>query len=474
MRPGRVLLVGFLLQPLVFGCLYDLPRTEDLGDGEVRGRAIHTDGTPIASARVVVQGAPRAAEAGDDGRFAVRGLSAGPVVLLVTDDQDGDGTPDAAARVSATLIDAAIPKNATDGCTGTPPVVPTSVLLGDVVLAPTRTLSGTVQLDDGSGARSLAGSERALVVRTSSSSFAEDDEGSMLQGPVEAAAGVAADSSFALRGVRADDEDIELTVLVFEAAAGPHAPSFFGTLRVATGDDDVAMVADQRAPAQTGVELALTGAFTDVEIGTVSFELPAGGDVAPPDGALQRAEKNGFAGYLVVDAPVGLYHVGVFPSPDSTDVTEGFLRGALVLPLGAWGATDARIAGPIELAAADPCADADGARDCDHDGRRTLASPDDPSALPDWAACAPACADAFGPGGDGATCEVDGAAIDCDDDGDGQPDVTEPAHCLGPGRGTDLDGDERCEPGEDPFPSCASDDPAACPTPFSPPPSRYP
>ncbi|MBI1948867.1 MAG: carboxypeptidase regulatory-like domain-containing protein [Deltaproteobacteria bacterium] len=469
MRLARVLVAGIIVQPLVFGCFYELPRTEGLGDGEVRGRAVHTDGTPIASARVVVQGTLRAAEADADGRFAVRGLAAGPVVLLVTADDDGDGTPDAAARVTAVLVNAAIPKNATDGCAGTPPVVPTSVLLGDVVLAPTRSLDGTVRLDDGGGPRLLTGSERALVVRTSGAAFSESDDEGALQGPVEAAAGVAADGTFALAGLRDDDDGVDLTVLVFDAATGPYVPTFFGTKAAAAADDDVALIADQAVPAQTGVQLALTGAFTDVEVGTVSFELPGGGDVAAPDGTLQRAENSGFAGYLVVDAPVGLYDVGVFPSPDSTDVTEGYLRGALVLPLAAWGA----IAGPIELAADDPCLDADGARDCDHDGRATLRSPDDPVALADWTACAAACADTFGPDGDGATCEVGGTAIDCDDDGDGQPDVTEPAHCLGPGRGTDLDGDGRCEPREDPFPSCASDDPAVCPAPFSPPPPRY-
>ena len=469
MRLPRILLVGFLLQPLVFGCFYDLPRTEGLGDGEIHGRALHTDGTPVAAARIVVAGTPRAAEARDDGAFAVRGLTAGPWVLYITADEDGDGTPDSAARVTAVLVDAAIPRNATDGCTGAPPVVPTSVLLGDVVLQPTRTLNGTVQLNDGGGARALVGSERAVVVRTEGAAFAGGGDEQLMQGPVEAAAGVAVDGSFSLRGLHDSGAPVDLTVLVFDAADGPHAPIWYGTARSEGGDDGVALIADQAVPAQTGVEIALRGAFSAVEIGTVSFERPGGGDVAPPDGTLLRAESDGFAAYVVVDAPVGLYDIGIFPSEDTADVTEGVLRGALVLPLAAWGT----IEGAVELAADDPCTDASGARDCDHDGRPTLASPDDPSSLPDWAACAASCADTFGPAGEGASCSVGGTQIDCDDDGDGQPDVTEPAHCMGPGRGTDLDGDGRCEPGEDPFPSCASDDPAACPQPFAPPPSLY-
>ncbi|MCC7109652.1 MAG: carboxypeptidase regulatory-like domain-containing protein [Deltaproteobacteria bacterium] len=468
MRLGRVLTLGFLLPPTLFGCIYELPRTEGLGDGEIRGRAVHTDGTPAAAARVVVQGTPRAAEAGADGSFAVRGLSAGPWVLLIAEDVDGDGVPESAARVSAVLENAAIPRTATDGCAGAPPVVPTSVLLGPVELAPTRTLSGSVQVDDGGGPRTLAGSERALVLQATVAPFGDDEDAGLFQGPVERAAGVDDAGTFALTG--AGDEELALTVLVFDAAAGPHAPTWFGTATVASGAADVgALVADQAVPASTGLELALSGAFASVEIGTVSFETPAGADVAPPDGTLQRAENGGFAGSLVVDAPVGLYDLGVFPSADSADVTEGVLRGALVLPLGAWRS----IAGPVELARQDPCLDADGNRDCDHDGRPTLPSPDDASALPDWTSCAASCADAWGSEGEGASCEVGGTTIDCDDDGDGQPDVTEPAQCLGPGRGTDLDGDDACEPGEDPFPSCAANDPAACPAPFSPPPSRY-
>lgn len=471
MRFGRLLVLGILWQPLLFGCFYDLPRTEGLGDGEIRGRALLPDGTPAAAARIVVQGTPRAAEAGDDGRFAVRGLAAGPWVLLVTVDDDGDGVPEAAARTSAVLVEAAIPRNATDGCAGAPPQAPTSVLLGDVALRETRMLQGTVQVDDGGGARALdvAAGERALVLRSDGLAFVDDPDGARFQGPIEAAAGVAADGTFSLPGVRETGEPIDLTVLVFNAAAGPHAPLFYGANRITAGADDVALLADQAVPAATGVEIALAGAFDSVEIGTVSFEARGFGDVAPPDGTLQRAESNGFVGAIVVDAPVGLYDLGVFPSSGSTDVTEGTLHGALVLPLSAWGT----IQGPIELAREDPCLDASGARDCDHDGRPTLPSPDDASALADWASCAASCASAFGAAGDGASCSVDGTDIDCDDDGDGQPDVTEPAHCHGPGRGTDLDGDDRCEPTQDPFPSCGSDDPAACPLPFSPPPSRY-
>ena len=111
-----------------------------------------------------------------------------------------------------------------------------------------------------------------------------------------------------------------------------------------------------------------------------------------------------------------------------------------------------------------------GGRDCDRDGLPGLPFPsgtDDPV----WAACVSACEDALGVDGAHATCTSGGEEVDCDDDGDGQPDVTEPPKCFGPAVGTDFDGDDLCEPAEDPFPYCDGDD---CTSPeFAPPPSRY-
>ena len=55
-----------------------------------------------------------------------------------------------------------------------------------------------------------------------------------------------------------------------------------------------------------------------------------------------------------------------------------------------------------------------------------------------------------------ARCTVDGTTYDCEDDGDGQPDVTEPT-CYGVGLGADPDGDRICTP-VDPYPFCAFND----------------
>jgi hypothetical protein len=98
--------------------------------------------------------------------------------------------------------------------------------------------------------------------------------------------------------------------------------------------------------------------------------------------------------------------------------------------------------------------------DCDGDGRRGLASHlAFPEELPTWQGCAEQC-EASGAVGD-ATCEVEGQVYDCDDDGDGQADVTEGIACYGLGKGTDSDSDAICD-GIDPFPDCKANTAEAC------------
>jgi hypothetical protein len=98
--------------------------------------------------------------------------------------------------------------------------------------------------------------------------------------------------------------------------------------------------------------------------------------------------------------------------------------------------------------------------DCDGDGRRGLTSYGEfPDELSTWQACATEC-DVDGAVGD-ATCEVAGQVYDCDDDGDGQSDVTEGIACYGLGKGTDSDSDSICD-GIDPFPDCRANTAEDC------------
>ena len=149
-----------------------------------------------------------------------------------------------------------------------------------------------------------------------------------------------------------------------------------------------------------------------------------------------------------LQAPIGLWDLTVSPDASSTGGgSPAVVRGVVVVP--------AITFGPVELPpAVDLCLDDEGERDCDHDGRLSLPLPDPLSADINsikalYSACAPTCIAAFGPELVDATCEVDGQVFDCDDDADGQADVTEPLACLGAANGTDRNGNGLCEQSQD-------------------------
>src|SRR5690606_3222406 len=87
--------------------------------------------------------------------------------------------------------------------------------------------------------------------------------------------------------------------------------------------------------------------------------------------------------------------------------------------------------------------DGDAYRDCDGDGLRGLpdVDEDDPASLALWRDCVEACVPPPGEAVGARSCVVEDERFDCDDDGDGQPDITEDPACYGPGRGADADGD---------------------------------
>jgi hypothetical protein len=116
--------------------------------------------------------------------------------------------------------------------------------------------------------------------------------------------------------------------------------------------------------------------------------------------------------------------------------------------------TEPVVWGNVELVATDPCGET---ADRDADGLRALPDPAQNEAP--WTACAATCGAAFGSDAV-ASCTVGNDDFDCDDDTDGQPDVTEPFACVSLCGGTDLDGDGVCAP-SDPFPSCADNIAAA-------------
>jgi hypothetical protein len=477
---------GLILATVFAGCVLPTDRTEGLGDGEIHGRAVRSDGKPASAALIALQGSSRVTTADADGAFAFLGLVPGRWLVRVTEDDDGDGAVERGAYVPVDLLRAAVPKNLTDGCAGAPANVVTSVLLGDVALEDTGSIIGTVTLDvDDPG--SLGADERARVV------VWRDVNGYATQ--LEASGGVDINGDYRIDGVIVGR--VQVAAFVFDAVQGAVRPKIFAVddvdvsagealidLRAGEGanieggacavDDDCLGVSACVDTTCVGPRLAATQIELHwtlpepaaVDISQVLFTAPNGApDLRDPDGEAFTLTESARA--KVVDAPIGVVEI-LFTSA-TEGATDGLLRGAVIVPEGF-------VQGPVELPVlADACVDDNGtpddpgddARDCDGDGARGLPPPtgtDDAA----WVACG-ACADAFGVAGAGARC----GDFDCDDDGDGQPDVTEPARCLGPAIGTDLDADDLCEPAEDPFPLCAADDLAGCPAAFSPPPSRY-
>jgi hypothetical protein len=468
MRMWRVLTVLAVFA----GCDFDTSRTEGLGDGEIRARAVRKDGAPAVGAVVAVTGSDRVTQAGANGEVVLDALVPGRWILRLSEDDDGDGAPERGAYVSAELRRAGVPKNLTDGCSGEPPNVTTSFLAGDVALEDTGTLIGAVSLDDGDGGDGVMGpDERARVVV-----WREIDGYATAIG---ASAGVSPNGTYRIDGVLPGP--VHVAAYVYDVLSGANAPKLFGTVDVDVvgGGENLADVfaGDETLLEGGGARLASAQVEAQwsqpepaaVEIVQITYGAPVSGAIvgpspgAPP-GAGVIIEQDARA--FVVDPPIGV--VDILFSSATEGAADGLLRGYAIVPRDGGGGGQL---GPVELPLLiDRCVLDDGTRDCDHDGLPGLPFPsgdDDPV----WAACADACAGALGVDGARATCTSGGVEVDCDDDGDGQPDVTEPARCFGAAVGTDYDSDDLCEPAEDPFPYCDGDE---CVAPeFAPPESRY-
>lgn len=404
------------------GCSFPLERTAGLSDGEIRFAPRRADGSLAEGAVAAVTGsarvtALRADRRGDDDAFVLAGLVPGRFIVRVSEDEDGDGVAERGAFVQAALAEAPVKKNLSDGCTGTPPPVVTSVILGDVPLADTGAVDVTFQILESAGGapRGLLDGEAARVV------LWRDLGGTATA--LEGSAPAAADGSATLAGVIPGT--VRVAVFVFNTAEGPGKPTFFGGGQVdvtAGASAALDLLADEPARVDAGgtlrqrttpVQLEAQWSVADApEVGVVqaSFTVPHGGaDIVPPVALGARLDEDNRA--LVVDAPIGV--VDLLLTSETEGVSDGALLGVVVVPA-ADGAS--AVLAPVELPVlADFCVvpgGAAGARDCDHDG--VLADDDD------------------------------------DDDADGQADADEPEGCLGPGLGTDRDGDELCEPIEDP------------------------
>jgi len=403
------------------GCFYELDRAANLAVGEVRGTLTLQDGSQAAYAEITISGRPTSTLAGSQGAFSVTDLPSGKWLVRFAYDADGDGWPEQSGGRSFIML----PGQGVD--------------LGEVRLFGVGALSGVVH--DAAG-QPVGG---AKVVATVTHESDDDALGFTYE---ETTVTSATDGRYffaALPGARAQ-------VLAFEPAR-PEAvsPSREVTLSpnetVPTGEPLVlpAMPSDRRPVTLDLVPPPAAGEDVFVEIvppGTPATDYDF--STAPPGDPRVLP----FTLPFVLDLPGGLWDIRLKTSSNKKGAAlrRVIKPGRGVLDLGNLNLVDQF------------CPDGD----CDGDG--IVGLPPYAEAPDVWAACHAAnaeCALASGIRTEDKSCTVDGTQYDCEDDGDGQADLTEPT-CYGVGLGTDRDGDLLCD-GEDPYPYCRANDETCVP-----------
>ena len=463
---GLFLFVLAVQLPLAASC-FALDRVDDVAPGEIAGRAVRRDLDEAAPfARVSTLGAPLLRTTDNDGRFRFPSQPIGPVSLALVDDADGDGWPDRGGYVAAFI------PRAPDGDAG-------FVILGDIDLEGTFGLRGSVFVDQPGGAvtaNTLGYVARVYALRgicstvdesrpaqlTGLSCDSAQDVATRLQIGSEAEA--AADGAGAWQMTRLVAGAMDFAAVLYEVngdgtlgavvdVVGP--VSFLGSAQddnAPPSDLGPQLLFDGVPPPPVDVDLAL---LPGARAGAFAVFLSPGAEIPVCD-AVDDTQQRPVEGDLarVTDVPAGSYDVLVCDGD-----RQGLATGQFALP-----SVDGTVGSPwpVRLLDFDPCV-ISGDRDCDADNRIGLPQrAGDNASL--WGACALQCFPDGSPLGEGIgdrTCTVEEQTFDCDDDGDGQPDVTEPAACYGPGRGTDLDGDGLCST-TDPFPHCADNDAVLC------------
>jgi hypothetical protein len=498
--------------------LGDLGFEQGIERGSVSGRLVRadTDGEPAPFAQVALPGSGRSARSDSEGRFLLRGLQPGGWALRLADDVDGDGWAERAALRPFRVELAPHANTPVDVVAGGGDPEITGLQLGDIELAPTGVIDGTVTLQGGVFPTTAVG--RVAVLRDSEGG----DEPFASALGAEALTHVDDDGRFYLAGLRpgpaklvalaygvTDTGELGDLLAMSEPRvvdiAGNTAltdPINVGTIDI---DSDLAVPVDDTLP----VALNVTG-----NVGNdfyVMFATP--GSEFPPCAAAPQTLSGGFAGIEQTDlfplggalpnvpVPMGIVDIQV-----CSNERGGILRNQIAeegTPV--WGPvalgveeglceTSVRVPDSTcventdcEEGACRPTGEVEGVLgtqvfacfrtivgDCD--GDRLPGLPDLGADTEDaWNACGQPgiengvrimsrCGGLRGDALGGATCTVrmgDFAGdYDCDDDGDGQADVDEPL-CYGEGLGTDLDGDGLCS-GVDPYPLCADNNPVDC------------
>ena len=453
------------------GC-FVLDRVAALLPGSVVGAATRPDveGSPGAGfVRVSGVGSSLVRTGDAEGAFVVAGLNTGRLDLRLVDDVDGDGWADRGRDVSVLIADdfGAGSRGSVD--VGVLPLLGTFGLRG-VALPP-------AVLDDSQVIRVYALRGRCVGVGgdVSASNVGDgacDNVLDRLEHGVDGEAAVDDTGAWQLTRLVAGHVDI-VAVLQQKNADGTLGAvidvvgplPFTGTATNENAEPvnaNLSIVFDGVAPPIVPVQLSLSGAVKSDAFAVIT---PLGTAV-PACASIDRD------GVDVVEIAAGNNSVliSVPAGACSVVVCDGDARGSASSFVAVPGEQTARW--PIVMldddsrCPLDPADLNDVTRDCDGDNVGGLP-------LSTIAALRERCAlecfadetrpfDALGAAIGGRTCTVDDRVYDCDDDADGQPDVTEPAACIGANRGHDLDGDGLCSI-VDSFPYCAANTAAACP-----------
>jgi hypothetical protein len=427
-------LVGVLA--LTTSCSYLLDRLDDVPPGAVNGRTVDAEASVVAFSRIGLESTTRVARALDDGNFQIEGLTRGAWMLRFIDDKDGDGAPEQSA-LRAIRISDAVDASGDE--------VLTSVLLGDVTLDGTAVVAGRVVDQEGAP----VGGIRVVVYRNTAELDA-DQAAALGEGEFDVDLGAEQQTTtddegrFRLEGVGRGTVRIAAVSLDGLLASAPLIEAVLPGDALTT--EDIVLVPG----ATRTVQVSIQNPPSD---GTVTVDVVAHGAAK---GSTPLATSTVEAGAVVggLEVPTTIVDAYVFDIAPSGQVRrEGFVLGRVV-PAGSGNPNevlDIVLWGDVELVAGDACAaPANRANDRDGDGANALPDPAIDEAA--WSACVTSCASSFGTDGAPARC----GELDCDDDEDGQPDVTEPYACVSMCGGTDLDGDGACA--ADAFPQCAADD----------------
>jgi hypothetical protein len=514
---ASIVVVSILMSALAGGCWYSFEREADVPTGVITGRATRADapGQSAAYATVEPIGFGVIRRANSQGGFNVTGLAPGDWLLRLGDDVDGNGWPERTQVVAARVGTWSPPLLGV--VEGILPDEVVGISLGDVPLEGTVALKGNIEVDTdfGTVAPAQAGLlGRVYVVRDAcfvlDDTVVADTTGAVcpplgdasdverLTQNAEAVSSVDASGVYAFEGVapgrffvvaalyrweRLTSEVGELLALSppIEIEGSPQDVLSPGTDVPAITFDGVPLEpvdTEREIVVDVGVEFIpdLIGIDPFGENPAVYATFGPPGKPLPP--CLSEVPDRPIAGFFggavraaeVLETSPDRYAFSTFAPVGAWDIKvcspagEGILTGVVVLEAPTAEAPPVRL-GPVRLFINDPCASPIG-RDCDGDGLPGLL-PLDPLAenadtiRNEWTSCVDECVGAIGTEGQEAVCTLDRGEIDCDDDGDGQPDVTEDPACYGPGLGTDLDGDGLCA-GEDPFPRCAANTPEQC------------